>query len=31
MLQEKLKANKKVEIIWDSVVEKFLEKKEPKV
>ena len=30
MLQEKLKANKKIEIIWDSVVEEVLGKKEPK-
>ncbi len=30
MLQEKLKANKKVEIIWDSVVEDVLGKTEPK-
>tara|TARA_Y100001936_G_C16018625_1_gene638056 strand:+ start:544 stop:1494 length:951 start_codon:yes stop_codon:yes gene_type:complete len=30
MLQEKLKSNKKIEIIWDSVVEEVLGKKEPK-
>ena len=30
MLQEKLKANKKIEIIWDSVVEEVLGSKEPK-
>ncbi len=30
MLQEKLKANKKVEIIWDSVVDEVLGDKEPK-
>ena len=30
MLQEKLKANKKIEIIWDSVVEDVLGKTEPK-
>ena len=30
MLQEKLKANKKIEIIWDSVVEDVLGTKEPK-
>ena len=30
MLQEKLKANKKIEIIWDSVVEEVLGKNEPK-
>ena len=31
MLQEKLKANKKIEIIWDSVVEDVLGTTEPKV
>jgi thioredoxin reductase (NADPH) len=31
LLQEKLKANKKIEIIWDSVVEKVLGTDEPKV
>ena len=30
MLQEKLKANKKIEIIWDSVVSEVLGSKEPK-
>ena len=30
MLQEKLKANKKIEIIWDSVVHEVLGDKEPK-
>jgi len=30
MLQEKLKANKKIEIIWDSVVEEVLGEKNPK-
>ena len=30
MLQEKLKANKKVEIIWDSIVEEILGTNEPK-
>ena len=30
MLQEKLKANKKIEIIWDSVVNEVLGDKEPK-
>ncbi len=30
MLQEKLKANKKIEIIWDSVVDEVLGEKEPK-
>ncbi len=30
MLQEKLKANKKIEIIWDSIVEDVLGKTEPK-
>ena len=30
MLQEKLKANKKIEIIWDSVVEEVLGEKDPK-
>ena len=30
MLQEKLKANKKIEIIWDSVVEDVLGTTEPK-
>ena len=30
MLQEKLKANKKIEIIWDSVVEEVIGKNEPK-
>ena len=30
MLQEKLKANKKIEIIWDSVVEEVLGTNEPK-
>jgi len=30
MLQEKLKANKKIEIIWDSVVEEVLGQNEPK-
>ena len=30
MLQEKLKANKKIEIIWDSVVNEVLGSKEPK-
>ena len=30
MLQEKLKANKKIEIIWDSVVEDVLGTAEPK-
>ncbi len=30
MLQEKLKANKKIEIIWDSVVDKVLGDNEPK-
>ena len=30
MLQAKLKANKKIEIIWDSVVEEVLGTKEPK-
>ncbi len=30
MLQEKLRANKKIEIIWDSVVEEVLGSKEPK-
>jgi len=30
MLQEKLKANKKIEIIWDSVVDEVLGDKEPK-
>ncbi len=30
MLQEKLKSNKKIEIIWDSVVEEVLGDKEPK-
>ena len=30
MLQEKLKANKKIEIIWDSVVEEVLGAKNPK-
>ena len=30
MLQEKLKANKKIEIIWDSVVDEVLGKNEPK-
>ena len=30
MLQEKLKANKKIEIIWDSVVEDVLGEKNPK-
>ena len=31
LLQEKLKANKKIEIIWDSVVEEVLGTDEPKV
>jgi thioredoxin reductase (NADPH) len=31
LLQEKLKANKKIEIIWDSVVEEVLGTEEPKV
>jgi thioredoxin reductase (NADPH) len=31
MLQEKLKANKKIEIIWDSVVDEVLGTTEPKV
>jgi thioredoxin reductase (NADPH) len=31
LLQEKLKANKKIEIIWDSVVEKVLGTDEPKI
>jgi len=31
MLQSKLKANKKIEIIWDSVVEDVLGTKEPKI
>ncbi len=31
LLQEKLKANKKIEIIWDSVVEEVLGKDNPKV
>ena len=30
MLQEKLKANKKIEIIWDSVVEEVIGDNEPK-
>ena len=30
MLQEKLKSNKKIEIIWDSVVEEVLGNSEPK-
>ena len=30
MLQEKLKANKKIEIIWDSVVDEVLGDNEPK-
>ena len=30
MLQEKLKANEKIEIIWDSVVDEVLGDKEPK-
>ena len=30
MLQEKLKANKKIEIIWDSVVDEVLGDSEPK-
>ena len=30
MLQEKLKANKKIEIIWDSIVEEVLGDKDPK-
>ena len=30
MLQEKLKANKKIEIIWDSVVEEVLGNNQPK-
>jgi thioredoxin reductase (NADPH) len=30
MLQEKLKANQKIEIIWDSVVDEVLGEKEPK-
>jgi thioredoxin reductase (NADPH) len=30
MLQEKLKANKKIEIVWDSVVDEVLGDKEPK-
>ena len=30
LLQEKLKANKKIEIIWDSVVDEVLGEKEPK-
>ncbi len=30
MLQEKLKANKKIEIIWDSVIDEVLGDKEPK-
>ena len=30
MLQEKLKANKKIEIIWDSIVDEVLGDKEPK-
>ncbi len=30
MLQEKLKANKKIEIIWDSVVDEVLGEKEPR-
>ena len=30
MLQEKLKSNKKIEIIWDSVVEEVLGKNDPK-
>ena len=30
MLQQKLKANKKIEIIWDSVVDEVLGDKEPK-
>ena len=30
MMQEKLKANKKIEIIWDSVVQEVLGTKEPK-
>ena len=31
LLQEKLKSNKKIEIIWDSVVEEVLGKNDPKV
>ena len=30
MLQEKLKSNKKIEIVWDSVVEEVLGTDEPK-
>ena len=30
MLQEKLKANKKIEIIWDSVVDEVVGTAEPK-
>ena len=30
MLQEKLKSNKKIEIIWDSIVYEVLGSKEPK-
>ncbi len=30
MLQEKLKSNKKIEIIWDSVVDEVLGDNEPK-
>ena len=30
MLQEKLKANKKIEIIWDSVVHEVMGTKDPK-
>ena len=30
MLQEKLKSNKKIEIIWDTVVEDVIGTKEPK-
>ena len=30
MLQEKLKSNKKIEIIWDSIVEEVLGKEKPK-
>ena len=31
LLQEKLKSNKKIEIIWDSVVEEVLGKNDPKI
>ena len=30
MLQEKLKSNKKIEIIWDSVVDEVVGESEPK-